>query len=319
MTTPGFRLLRRDRADIFYILDDEGQHPIDPRMAVDTLGEDARRTIVPPRRFWDSINSRTRTQSPASFENAWTHLIPVGDQGYRLTCVSFALVAAIELFALRRGKKWSLSEQFANWVFNSYETDRYADGVSLFNGVQRLASWGTCPRELCEYQDANMTADPEEAPSSEAFKAATYGISRYALIDRPLMGCAGKGCCKEEPNLDGPYISNTSYLECILASEHDIVVTMAAESMNSCGDVVTTYYQPLPDSFFCLPWPPLAGHAMVMVGYNRIGPTPYFVFRNSWGKSVAYWRFSYDYVRRYARYGVVVMGVSDRMPAYPRC
>jgi hypothetical protein len=57
---------------------------------------------------------------------------------------------------------------------------------------------------------------------------------------------------------------------------------------------------------------------MVMVGYNRIAPIPYFVFRNSWGRrgGVDYLRFSYDFVRKYARYGVIITGVSEKM-AHP--
>jgi len=56
------------------------------------------------------------------------------------------------------------------------------------------------------------------------------------------------------------------------------------------------------------PAPAAGSHAMLMVGYNRLGK--YFIFKNSWGADygrAGYIHISYDYVQTYAWYGFATL------------
>ncbi|MBM3225347.1 MAG: hypothetical protein FJZ47_16305 [Candidatus Tectomicrobia bacterium] len=58
------------------------------------------------------------------------------------------------------------------------------------------------------------------------------------------------------------------------------------------------------------------GHAMVIVGYDRLAPLPYFICKNSWGVSAGrsgYYYLSYDYMRTYAKYGYIVQPIHTNM------
>ena len=53
------------------------------------------------------------------------------------------------------------------------------------------------------------------------------------------------------------------------------------------------------------------GHAMLLVGYNRVGQC--FIFENSWGPDAGhsgYVHLSYDYIQVYGKYGYAVMAVT---------
>lgn len=280
---------------------------------LDRLDDEAlRRSIVPPARFWGAAAARPRNRTAGSVDYALSRLFPIRYQGpRRQTCVAFALVAAMELCAMRRGKKWKLSEAFATWLFSLENNDAPDDErVSLFAGVRQLSKYGTCPASLCEDEGRGLSR-----PSPQALAQARYGIARYFLIDRLTPAST---YCMERPVLDGPGISNTAYLESILSCNHDIVVTMPNGSQDMReGHVRDVRYRSDPCDFFCTPVRPTASHAMVMVGYNRLAPIPYFVFRDSSQSDLEHIRYSYDYVRMYAQYGVVISHVSDRMPTPP--
>ena len=60
------------------------------------------------------------------------------------------------------------------------------------------------------------------------------------------------------------------------------------------------------------PVDPYAGHAMLLVGYNRL--KGYFEFKNSWGAGSGhsgYVRLSYEYVQAYGKYGYYITGATN--------
>jgi len=310
-------VVRAGDADFKYLISNGARYPAD----IDRLDDEGvRDAIVPSSLFWNSAEARPSIQTPAAVDYAWSRRTPIEYQGGRATCVSFALVAAMELFAARRGRKWHLSEQYANWAFNASKPadQRAVDGVGLLKGLQVLTAQGTCPRGLCRYEET----DPRVAPSLEARHAARYAVSDYLLIDRRPLKWASDFGCSDEPSLDGPYISNSAYLECIIANNHDVVVTMAPGAYSDSADEVFNVLYCKPESptcaacsWSCVPAMPMASHAMVIVGYNRIAPTPYFVLRDSaQGGRERHVFYSYDYLRKYARYGAVILNVTDDAP-----
>lgn len=108
------------------------------------------------------------------------------------------------------------------------------------------------------------------------------------------------------------HVSGTDYLECILHHGHDIVfgthVAWGHPDANGVHDVILDPYgNPLRSR---------GGHAMLLVGYDRSGPIPYFIYKNSWRPTVGvagYYYLSYDYVREYAKYGYVVLAARSDM------
>jgi len=62
-----------------------------------------------------------------------------------------------------------------------------------------------------------------------------------------------------------------------------------------------------------VPAEPKGGHAMLIVGYNKTVPKPYFIVKNSWGAGnghEGYLYISYDYMKTYAKYGYYILSCS---------
>jgi len=112
-------------------------------------------------------------------------------------------------------------------------------------------------------------------------------------------------------------------LEAILRSGKDIVFgTHVAGWSGDCTGVLDVQLGPGGD-----PLPSVAGHAMLICGYDR--PEEYFIVKNSWGTDKGqdgYFYLSYDYIRTYAKYGYVIEEVKpipltpalQRMKTTPR-
>ena len=145
------------------------------------------------------------------------------------------------------------------------------------------------------YEDRmTVNSNCQYQPPQNIVVEASHGINSYAIIDR----LGGRG----------PSIANPAYLECLLSKDHDIVfgthVAWGRPDPNGVHDVVTDR--------FGNPLRSRGGHAMLIVGYDRTGPIPYFVCKNSWGDAkgnAGYYYLSYDYLIEYAKYGYIVYGI----------
>jgi hypothetical protein len=287
----------------------EGQWP-------DYILDELRPAIRVPPEFWDYANARPRWPTPAATD--YSHLLPdeVRDQGrQRRTCVAFAIAAAMELRFLREGRRLRLSPQYANWVFQKERNRIYQEEgselISLAEGLDILSRHGICEEEYSSYEE--NAADPADC----AQKNARFGIRNYFLIDRLLPQIPST---RMTPRLDGPGVSNTAYLECMLARNHEVLIAISMSS-TLCVHVASGTWNINcmgGSEHFCIPPLPSASHALLMIGYTRIADVPHFICRNSLrgvdsGPGCGLALLSYDYVRTYAQYGAVITGVSDRM------
>lgn len=230
----------------------------------------------------------------------------IKDQLDRGTCVCFASLANLEVpLKAQLQAETDLSEQYANWLYmQNAGNDWCKDGLKTTLAAQYLSSDGVCMESLCAYEDAAAIGTHcNGGPSRAARREAKYGIEEYTLIDN--LGILG------------PSIANPAYLEALLCHGHDIVFGVHVAwgrnpDVNGVFDVILDRYgNPLQSR---------GGHAMLMVGYNRTTPLPYVLCKNSWGTSVGvggYYYLSYDYIRRYARYGYIVHKFRQDMPSHP--
>jgi hypothetical protein len=235
----------------------------------------------------------TTSGAPANVDHTFDQT-PAKDQAARSTCVSFALVAAIEALIKRgHGLEIDLSEQYAYWLFMSGQGKSPCDpGPYTVQAATVLHQAGICEESLCPYQDCTVV------PSDAARQQATFGLGTFtSLFNHGLSGWS---------------ICNTDLLESLLAQDLDIVVGFEG---------IFGLYDPsgILDIFVDgqgNPWPAKAGHTMLAVGYVRDPANPYFLFKNSWpdpatGSSM---KVSYDYLRQYATCGVVPHQVRKDMP-----
>jgi C1A family cysteine protease len=245
--------------------------------------------------YWDEEKNRPECQDlPASVDHR-AGQTPIRNQLHRGTCVCFASLACLEAMLLAsKQQEFDLSEQYTNWLFMRFQGKTQCDdGMKTTFAAKYLSQAGVCQESLAPYEDRDVVRDHCGAgPSAAAQGDARYGIGNYTLIDN--LG------------LQGPSIANTDYLECLLSSGHDVVFgTYVAwgknPDENGVYDVILDRYgNPLAER---------GGHAILLVGYDRSGAIPYFIFKNSWGTAAGvqgYYYLSYDYVRQYAKYGYIV-------------
>jgi papain like protease len=241
------------------------------------------------------------TGKPATVDHTLDQT-PVKNQGDRPTCVSFALLAALEALFLRKGgKEINLSEQYAHWLCMSSQGKTQCDsGPYTVQAAACLHHAGVCEESLSPYQDiAEVTANCADTPSAKARHKAIYGLGSYSSLFKH--------------GLSGWSIGNTDQLETLLAQDLDIVVGF--EGIFGLTD---------PDSGILdifldgqgNPWPAQAAHTMLAVGYYRDPLNPYFLFKNSWLDPTGdgYMKVSYDYLRQYATCGVVPHQIRTDMP-----
>jgi C1A family cysteine protease len=281
-----FRLDREDRNDSLDALEKA-------QVETDTLA-----TVA-----WDAdANQPAGEAAPPPVVDHRPNQTSIKDQKDRGTCVCFASLACLEaIVKATQGKTLNLSEQYANWLFMKEESrNQCDDGLRTTLAARYLSKAGVCRESKWRYENrAKVQTHCGGQPSAAAVADAVYGIGQYTLIDR--LG------------LNGPSIANPAYLETLLAQGFDIVfgtnVAWGQPDANGVYDVLT--------DAFGNPLQSRGGHAMLIVGYDRNGPLPFFIVKNSWGTVSGvqgYYYLSYDYVRTYAKYGYVVNALRTDMP-----
>jgi C1A family cysteine protease len=265
----------------------------------DNLSPEEIEQAAQERLLWDEQNVRPQCSSTPAVVDHRADQTGIRNQEDRGTCVCFAALACLESLFLRQGTTVDLSEQYANWLFMQFEgRDQCDDGMKTTDAASYLAQKGVCKETLYPYEnDVQVNQHCAAQPPAPVQQQARYGVGKYVIIDRP--------------GLNGPSIANTAYLECVLSQGFDIVfglhVAWGHADANGVFDLIRDPYgNPLRSR---------GGHAMLLVGYDRSAPLPYFIFKNSWGNTGigGYYYFSYDYVRYYSKYGYVVLAARDEM------
>jgi hypothetical protein len=230
---------------------------------------------------------------------------PVKDQGGRGTCVSHASLGLLEAFTHIDD---DLSEQYTHYKFNEFlgRPHNQDAGLKTTEAAPLLARNGgyICfERDWAYIPDQttinNMVANGIYAPPQAAVNNQRFGIGAYKII--------------EDKGLTGESIKNTRYLEALLFQGYNIVFGCFASWDDKDNNGIL---EPLLDSN----GKPVsnAGHAMLIVGYNRTDQ--YFIVKNSWDMTwghSGYGYFSYNFFRACAKYGFVVDSVVPAAPPSP--
>lgn len=269
--------------------------PLDPEGDIDRLDEAEMQLSEQDNPYWNENRNVPECDTTPDTVNYRDYQTPIRNQLDRGTCVCFASLACLEAILRRenRKRKPDLSEQYANWLYmRNQGRNQCDDGLRTTLSAQYLSDNGVCEEKYAKYEDeASVRRHCQSSPSDKAQSNARYGIETYTIMHR--LGARG------------PSIANPAYLECILANQHDIVfgthVAWGNPDANGVLDVILDAYgNPLRSR---------GGHAMLIVGYEKTAPIPYFIIKNSWGKDKGnngYYYLSYDYITEYAKYGYIV-------------
>ena len=272
---------------------------------LDTLEQEASEEDNP---FWDFDNNAP--ENAAALPDSVDHRpfqTSIKNQDFRGTCVCFASLANLEAILKRQqNKDYDLSEQYANWLYMRMQSrNQCDDGLRTTLAARYLSQYGVCEESYASYETrSQVELHCNASPSNNAKNNAKYGIDSYTLIDR--LG------------FNGPSIANPDYLEKLLYEGYDVTfgthVAWGRPDSNGVYDVILDR--------FGNPLRSRGGHAMLIVGYNRVPetPIPYFICKNSWGAArgvSGYYYLSYDYIRTYAKYGYIVTQMSTSKSGTP--
>jgi Papain family cysteine protease len=217
----------------------------------------------------------------------------VRDQGNRRTCVAHAALACLEA-GLKARAPIVLSPQYAHYKFMEFAGIPHAanEGIRTTDAAPYLRDpkGRVCREQYWRYvptreQIAELVAAGDYGPPPAAVADQKYGLGAYKIL--------------EDRGLEDESIRNVRLLESLLAAGYDIVVgAWVAWDEDEHGIR-------RPGLFNGQPYY-LAGHAMLIVGYDR--RARFFWLKNSvgpgWGIG-GYGRFSYEFAEMYFRYGWV--------------
>ena len=230
---------------------------------------------------------------------------PVKFQGDRGTCVAHASMGLLEAYAHIDD---DLSEQYTHYKFNEFlgRPHNQNSGLTTTDAAPFLArgdgriclerDWPYIPNQSTI---DTMVANGTYAPPQAAVNNQRFGIGAYKII-------ADKG-------LTGESIKNTRYLEALLFQGYNVVFGCFASWDDKDNNGIL-------DPWLDSNGKPVsgAGHAMLIVGYNRTDQ--YFIVKNSWATTwghSGYAYLSYNFLRACAKYGFVVDSVVPAAPPLP--
>jgi hypothetical protein len=229
---------------------------------------------------------------------------PIREQGDRGTCTAFASMAGYEAFAsCTNHTTLDLSEQHAYHIFMQQvgSTCKADAGIQTWQGAGFLTSNHVCNESAMPYTTtigSLPTNDATHVPSG-CSGSAPYGF----VTTQTIFGTAFGGDVTVNAN-------NTNYLESILSSGYDIVYGLYCAGSDWGDGTAETGVIDVQMSGGS-PAPAFAGHAMLLVGYNR--PSQYFIFKNSWGTGqghAGYLHISYNYLQTYGKYGYYITAIT---------
>ncbi len=222
----------------------------------------------------------------------------IKNQGGRGTCVAHAAVAGIESwYKWKNDVTRDLSEQHAFEIFMAKEGKKscWNDGLQTWRAAEYLTTDRACSNWA--YTPALPACDVTVPATCSS--TATNGHTSTRLMFATAQGGTGTQVAE-----------NTSYLESVLAAGNDIIFGIYVAGADWSDPTIDTGVVDV-QLVGGNPAAAYAGHAMLMVGYNRAGN--YFEMKNSWGADsghAGYVRLSYEYVQTYAKYGYYITGAT---------
>jgi hypothetical protein len=225
------------------------------------------------------------------------HQSPVKLQGGRNTCVAHTSMALLEAIPHIPD---DLSEQYAHYKFMEFlnvppKQDRgllTPDAARFLARADGLVSTEAAWPYIADHAEiVSLVEAGTYGPPPSAVVDQSYGYAAYKLLD------GGDGT--------GESIRNPQYLEVLLAAGFDVAVG-AWVSWNEWEN--TSVMGLVTDPATGEPYK-TAGHAMLIVGYDRLHH--YFILKNSWGSlwgHAGYGYFAYDFARAGFKYGFTVSG-----------
>lgn len=225
-------------------------------------------------------------------------LSPIRDQGDRGTCTAHAVVAALEAFPLIPR---DLSEQDAYCIFKAYEraqgdatsTVAANGGVFISTAVEALTQTSVCEEQFSPYvRDLASIGPGHENRTQQAVENARVGVGSFTVLDTAHVTDGGVVGSALAVGLNVLVDLEVAWDETTVASTRGFVDVVLDKSG-----------QPVRTGGF---------HSMMICGFDL--PSRRFMVRNSWGSDwgdSGYCYMTYDYLRTYARSGVVVLTPVD--------
>lgn len=182
---------------------------------------------------------------------------PVVDQGDLGSCTANAMGSGLREYLEIKSKQTfvTLSRLYLYYHERLLEgTVNEDSGAEIRDGMKVLKQLGICPEALDHYDISKFT----DAPSQQAEAlAGQYKISSYQRLN------------------------TISDVQRCLAGGYPVVLGMSVYESFESDSVANNGIVPVPKRGEQV----LGGHAMLIIGYKKIGQTQYFIVRNSWGAS----------------------------------